>query len=153
METNKSPSIWNGDLSPLEALRREIDRLFDDSTEIEETEDHYLLTVEMPGIRKDEIGLQIVGNQILISAEHHSEETSTLGGSGQQEDETWFSEQSAENFHRRFSLPTGVDVEKIQAHYQDGILKVNVPKTEASKPRRIPITEGRAGGGSQSQAV
>jgi len=129
-------------------LRREMDRLFDDywviptaaraersrqpACDVEESEDHYLITLEMPGIPRDQINIECVGNQISISGERKREHDHGKA----------YSERYYGNFHRRFTLPDGVNSGKIDANYQDGILRIYVPKAESAKPRQIKITNG-----------
>ena len=48
-------------------------------------------------------------------------------------------ERSVGSFHRAFTLPTGIDPEKVKANFKDGILKVEIPKAEETKPKRITI--------------
>ena len=81
----------NRSVNPLWDLRREMDKLFDEAwgltktssdgveydwnpaCEVEENEDHYLMTVEMPGIPKDQIKLECIDNQLTISGERGRE--------------------------------------------------------------------------------
>ncbi len=144
--------------SPLSEFRREMDKLFDDywsptsgeplremesewnpACDVAEAENHYLLTLEVPGIPKDQIKLEVIDNQISISGERNVEEKKRETGS-------WYTERRYGKFHRSFSLPSGVDVQKVEAHYQDGILKVYVPKAESAKPRQVKISNGSSTG-------
>lgn len=143
---------------PLADLRREMDRLFDDfwsvptnrswstterewnpACEVEESNDHYLLSLEMPGIPRDQIKLEVVDNQIMISGERHAE-------SKKKETDQWYTERHYGKFQRTFTLPAGVDATKVEANYQDGILRVYVPKAESAKPRQIKIANGSGTG-------
>lgn len=133
-------TLW----SPLSELRREIDGLFDDfwasptpsqwrpAYEVEEEEDHYLLTLEMPGVPKDQIKIELVGNQLTVAGERRRET----------KDKNGFSERQYGSFHRSFMLPNGIDFGKVEADCQDGVLKIYVPKAESAKPRQVRIGEG-----------
>jgi HSP20 family protein len=126
-------------------FRREFERLFDDFwpspssqrenawsplSEVEEEGDHFMLSMEVPGMSREDLKIEVVNNQVMISGEKKSKDKS-------------FSE--SRKFHRSFSLPTHVDAEKIEAQCQDGILKVYVPKAENAKPRQIQIGDGNSG--------
>lgn len=142
---------WN----PLTELRREMDQLFDDfwttptttrfdqnwhpACDIEENEDHYLMTLEMPGVPRDQIKIECVDNQVTISGERKRESHKT-------EKSQSYSERQYGRFHRSFTLPAAVNAEKVEANYQDGILRLYIPKAESAKPRQIKITNGSGTG-------
>jgi HSP20 family protein len=101
---------------------------------IEETDEAYEVTAELPGIRKDEV--QITVEQNLLS----------IGG-----ERKWDEKQENRNFHRiergygrflrTFALPQQVAADQVKATFEDGVLHVSVPKSETAKPRRVQITE------------
>jgi HSP20 family protein len=147
------PTLRNSSLTD---FRREMDRLFDDfwttpalsvsnevsswspSTDIEEEDDHYMLSLEVPGMKRDDLKIEVVDNQVLISGERKSEDKRQNKGG-------YYSERRFGKFQRAFALPTHVDAGKIEAQYQDGVLKVYVPKSEAAKPRQIKIGDSTGG--------
>lgn len=124
---------WN----PLAEFRRELDSLFDDfftparqtwregnvlwspKSDIIEEDEHYLVSIETPGVPKDAIKIEVADNTVTISGERRDQK-----------------------FQRSFSLPAGVDVEKIAADYRDGVLQLMIPKAESAKPRQIKIGSG-----------
>jgi len=135
-------------------LRREMDRLFEDfwhtprtptaisedwrpACDIEEQDDCYLMTFEMPGIPKDNIKIECVDNQITVSGERSREPKNTDG---------FYSERRFGKFSRSFTLPAGVNSEKVEANYEDGILRLYVPKSESARPRQIKISNGSGAG-------
>lgn len=147
---------FNG--SPLLGLRSEIDRLFDDlwtsprmseqqtqnqewhpACDVVEADGHYLLTLEMPGIPKDQIKIDLQENKITISGERKQEDKKKSG-------ETWYTERRFGKFTRQFALPAGIDAEKVEAHYQDGVLNVFVPKSSAAKHRQVKVSDGTQAG-------
>ena len=154
MKTNNALSLWRDTWSPVSEFRREFDRLFDDwaspsnaqvlraeqsfvpACDVEESDDHYLLTLEMAGIRKDDIKLEVNDGQLTISGERRNEA---------KQDGQWYSERRFGKFQRTFSVPVGIDADRVEANYQDGILRVMVPKAESAKPRQIKITNGTVG--------
>ena len=136
-------------------FRRGVDRLFDDfwspvsgatgrgdfvpACDVEDAGDHFLLTVEVPVIAKEDINIEVRGNCLVVSGERRASEKKKRDGG-------WYSERSYGSFHRSFALPQGTDAEKIEAGFKDGLLEFAVPKAEAVKPREIRISD--AGGGS-----
>ena len=137
-------------------FRREFDRFFDDFwtvpslldsprknapwapvADIEEEDDHYLLTLEVPGMAREDLKIEYVNGQIAISGERKQEEKNKNGR---------YSERRYGKFFRAFSLPAGVDGDKVEAQYANGVLKVYVPKAESAKPRQIKIGDAGAGG-------
>ena len=149
----RSESSW----APLTELRREMDRFFDDywntsqnsskslsadwqpACEVDEGDDHYLVSLEMAGVPKDQIKLEIVDQQLVISGER------TRQTKRNQEGQT-YTERRYGKFQRSFTLPPGVDASRIEANAQDGILRVYIPKAESAKPRQIKITNGSHAG-------
>ncbi len=99
--------------------------------EVEEEENHYLISLEIPGIPKDEIKIEAADNVLTISGEKHSEKK--LGSN-------WYGERRYGKFQRSFTLPPGVDNEKIEARYEHGLLHLLIPKMESAKPRQIKIS-------------
>lgn len=156
MRNRNEMSVWNDNTwRPLTDLRREMDRLFDDfwpaavlratqqaetaqfvpACDVEEQDGHYLLTLEMPGVSKDDIKVEVIDNQIVVSGERRHEKRNKENGA-------WYSERRFGKFSRAFTVPAGVDAGQIEAGYQDGVLRLMVPKAESAKPRQIKITQG-----------
>jgi HSP20 family protein len=138
-------------------FRRELDRVFDDfwtlpsmsrATEtanawspladVDETSDHYLLSLEVPGMRKEDLKIEVQDGHIAISGERKQEERQERKGS-------FYSERRYGRFQRIFAIPSQVDASKIEAQYKDGVLKVYVPKVEAAKPRQVKINDSGSG--------
>jgi HSP20 family protein len=107
--------------------------VFHPPCDVEETESHYLVSADLPGISKKDINIEMRDNQIFITAERKSERKSTKA-----------SERYYGKFHRVVNLPAGVDADKIEAQYVDGVLTVALPKSEAAKGRQIKITDGKS---------
>jgi HSP20 family protein len=142
MNSNNTLSIWNNELgrffddfwtsTPASQTWRAVESAWHPACDVEEGEDHFLLTLDMPGVQKDEIKLEVMDNQLLISGERKQEAKKKTDGA-------WYSERRFGKFHRTFSLPPGVDAEKVQASYQDGMLRIAIPKAASAKPRQIKI--------------
>ena len=155
MKTNYIPAGWNRGFGPLVDLRREMDRFFDEvwgtlpdtrngqrietgwtpPCDIEEDSSHYLLTLHMPGVPKEQIKLEVVDNQLTIAGERNTERKSSSEGVS-------YSERRQGRFQRTFGLPPGVDIGKVEANFQDGTLRVYIPKLETAKARQIKVTNG-----------
>jgi HSP20 family protein len=86
----------------------------------------------MPGIAKEDIEIEVVEDQLVISGERKLDRKESSAN-------RFFSERGYGKFHRAFTLGTSVDQEKIEAVYRDGVLRVAVPKAEAAKPKQIKI--------------
>ncbi len=111
-------------------------RFMPPAIDVEETAEEYLVSADLPGIKKEDINIECEGNQLTISAERKYESTD---GRKQERRERFYG-----TFHRSFTLPTGVDADKIQASYEGGVLTVHVPKVEQAKPRKIAIGASKA---------
>jgi HSP20 family protein len=95
---------------------------------ISETENDLVIEVAAPGMRKKDFRIQIDGDQLQIS--YKKEEKAENN-----ETNHWRKEFSFESFERTFTLPTIVESDKIYAAYNDGILKISVPKKEEAKKK------------------
>ncbi len=141
-----------GGLSPateFNRLRREIDRLFEEpfgflapstsffegwtpAVDIFEDKDKYTVKAELPGMKKEEIEVSLVGNTLTISGERKQELE-------KQERESYRSERYFGRFQRSVTLPEQVQENKIEAAYKNGVLTITLPKAEETKPRQISI--------------
>ena len=133
------PTRWFDDFMNRDAAGYGTQRFIPPAIDIDETNDEYLVSADLPGIKKEDIQIECIGNQLTISAERKYESTE---GRKQERRERFYG-----TFQRSFTLPTGVDAEKIQADYEGGVLTVHVPKVEQAKPRRIQVGERKAASG------
>ena len=99
--------------------------------DLEETDDAYVLEAELPGVKHEDVDIELVGNELSISGE--VKEPQRKGTVRRQSRRTG-------RFAYRVSLPSHVDPEKVEAGLDNGILKVTVPKSERAQRRRIEIT-------------
>src|SRR5215510_8723966 len=97
-----------------------------------ESGDRFVAVVELPGMRKEDIDISLHDGTLTISSERKRE--STNGETTQR------SERYVGTFRRSIALPTRVDASKVSATYQDGILKVTLPKAEEAKPKQIQLS-------------
>jgi HSP20 family protein len=97
-----------------------------------ESGDNFVAFVELPGMRKDVIDISLHDGTLTISGERKRE--SNNGETAQR------TERYVGTFRRSISLPTRVEPSKVSATYQDGILKVTLPKAEEAKPKQIQVS-------------
>jgi HSP20 family protein len=133
------------------SLRDEIDNLFNDffrktpdermdlhdiwypALDIEESNDRIKVIAEAPGMKKEEIKLTVSEGQLIIQGERKFEK--------EEKDKTYHRiERSYGKFRRTISLPKDLEVDKAKATYEQGILKVDIPKSKKTKPKEIDIT-------------
>ncbi|GLL05930.1 Hsp20/alpha crystallin family protein [Dactylosporangium matsuzakiense] len=101
--------------------------------DVTEADDAYLLEIDLPGVNRKDLHLEVAGDQLRVSGDIVEKEkvgwlrhrTRTVG-----------------RFQYQTLLPGGVDVEHVTADLADGLLTVRLPKTEAAKPRRITVNAG-----------
>lgn len=97
------------------------------ATNIVENEDHFELSLAVPGIEKDDIKIDLEDNMLTISSEKEVKN----------EDVNYSRKEFAyHSFSRSFTLPKTVNVEKIKADYKNGILLVTLPKIEEAKLKK-----------------
>jgi len=136
-----SPGRWE---QP--SLFENFDRLFSDlwetaptpssPWEVSESEDAYFLSVDAPGMKRDDIKIEVTGNLLSITGERKRE---------YHEDRRHMRSRSYGQFTRTFTLPEAVDSARIEANFEDGVLEIAVPKTEKAKPRKIEVQSGSSG--------
>lgn len=144
----------------LSPLQRQINRIFEQFDEelsggsselsggsfapamdVREDDDAYIVHLEVPGISRDDIELTIHDNTLVIRGSREQKQDKT-GGQFRRV------ERSYGSFARALTLPRPVDVNRIEADLQDGVLEVRLPKSENARPRQISI--GSSSGGSSS---
>ncbi len=100
--------------------------------DITENDDNLVVTVEIPGMTKEDVKITLQDNVLTIRGEKKQEM--------EKKDANYHRvERSYGSFTRSFSLPTAVEGEKIKAQYKDGLLKITLPKAEQAKSKEIPI--------------
>ena len=102
---------------------------FSPTVDIEEKENAYLVTADIPGMKKEDIKVDLSNNVLTISGER------TFESKGDRK----YVERSYGKFQRSFSLPVQVMADKIEASYHDGVLHMTLPKAEGSRSRAIKI--------------
>jgi len=103
------------------------------AVDIINNDEDIVVRAELPGMKKEDIELEISDNTLHLKGERKQERK-------EKGDDYYVSEINYGSFHRAFTLPSGVDTEKVKAEYKDGILEIVLPKQESVKAKRIPIT-------------
>lgn len=102
------------------------------SVDIYENTEEYLLYVDIPGVNREDVSIDLDNGQLTLVGNRYLEKTK-----GQLMEEF-----GAAQYRRVFSVPQGIDQSKVDAELTDGVLRLHLPKSEAVKPRKIEIREG-----------
>lgn len=95
---------------------------------IREEDDAYILSALVPGLKAEDLNIQVLDDVLRIEGEYKTEETQYL-----------LNELPGGSFTRTLRLPTVIDAEHVEAHIADGILNLHLPKAESAKPKKIKI--------------
>ena len=120
-------SFWPGlRVTELDEISPSVD-IYEEGTDV-------VVKADVPGMDKKELTVDLTDNVLTISGEKKKEEKI------EKKDYHRY-ERSYGSFCRSFRLPEGINTEKIEAHYNDGVLKVRLPKTEEAKKhtKKIPV--------------
>lgn len=141
---------WNP-MREMDTLHNRINRLFDGNffptlsldddmglgswrpvVDIYENEDTVVVKAELPGVDKKDIKVDLKDGVLTLSGERsHEKEV--------KEDNYYRKERAFGRFHRSFTVPAEIDPDKINAEFKDGVLKVEIPKPEEKKPKKIAV--------------
>jgi HSP20 family protein len=113
-------------------LREDEEHMFAPVCDVSETKNQYILKFDVPGVKKENIKIELEGNRLMVSGERKEEKK-------EEGEKRYFSETRYGHFTRTFTLPEQVDPKKVKADFKEGVLKVEVPKTEKSQRREIEI--------------
>jgi len=103
------------------------------AVDIKEADDAFVLHADLPGVKPDDIEVNMDNGVLCIKGSRHSE--------AEEKSEKYSRiERVSGSFYRRFSLPDTADAEKITARCSDGVLEVRIPKHEKLQPRRISVS-------------
>lgn len=100
--------------------------------DVTETDQAYVVKAEIPGIKKEDIKVNVDGNQVSISAQTQQE-------SEQQGENMLVTERSWGQYYRSFTLPQAVDDTQAKAEYHDGILELSLPKKTGGTAKTLTI--------------
>jgi len=133
-------------LDELHRMRQQLDQMFEDAAtpyqrasagvfpliNLTENKDHYFVRAELPGVKGDELDIQVTANNLAISGNRKI--------AAEEEGARYHRrEREAGSFSRMIGLPGDIDPEKVDAKLENGILTVVVSKAEAAKPKQITV--------------
>ena len=139
---------WNP-LREMVSLRNAMDRLFDErlarslgewpestnarlpiSLDMFERDGNLVIKTNLPGLKAEDIDINVSGNTLTIKGEFKSEEED-------ERDNVHIMERRFGKFHRAVALPDSVDTDDVEAVFEGGVLELTLPKSEEAKPKRI----------------
>jgi HSP20 family protein len=100
--------------------------------DVHETEDEYLVKIDLPGVRSEDVNVEVNDSVLSISGSRGADEAGTAQ----------LVERPYGSFARTLTLPQGVDSDSIEAGYHDGVLELRIPKPVERKPKKITIGAG-----------
>jgi HSP20 family protein len=100
------------------------------NVDIEETDDAYVVEAELPGVKREDVSIELIGNELTITGE--VKERKRDGALRRRTRRTG-------RFDYRVALPDHVDASKIEANLNEGVLTVRAPKSERAQRRRIEV--------------
>lgn len=136
------------------SLRQAMDRLFEDSfvrspagpagaesplaIDVYSNSDELVIEAAMPGVRQEDLEISLLGETLTISASNRQE---------QERDEEGYAYREIRRgtFSRTVSLPSGLNPDGAKASFENGLLRLTIPKAEESRPRQIRITPSNNG--------
>lgn len=102
------------------------------SFEVKETPNAYVFKADLPGIKEEDLNVELTGNRLTIGGKRESEK--------KEDNESYhLYERSFGSFNRSFTLPEEVNSNKVDAHLQQGVLTVTVLKSPEAKPQKIEV--------------
>ena len=146
-----SLSLWNDPYNELRNLQRDMDRMFGSvllptsesgiegqlrrwmpSFDVKESDKEILVRADLPGVKKDDIKIELNNGFLTISGERKEEK--------KEENEKYYRhERVYGSFSRSFGVPTNVTEDQIKARCENGVLEVAFPKQDLPKPKNIPV--------------
>jgi HSP20 family protein len=146
----RSPiEIFRGTRNPIREMQHQMDRLMEEFSawpsletaatgtlsprcNVSEDGNNYYIKFEIPGIKKDQIKVELNNNVLSVSAERKEEVK-------KEDEKQYFAELSYGSYFRSMTLPTAVDEKKVDATFENGILALKLPKLEGAKTKQISI--------------
>jgi HSP20 family protein len=164
VKNEKSPTAMPQMWRPFEGLRREVDRLFDEfdggfwrspfrspffdlapsrraeatftavpAVDVSESDKAYEITAEMPGMDEKNIEVKVANGVLTIKGEKQEDKE-------EKKKDYYMRERSFGSFERNFQVPEGVETDKIEANFKNGVLSVTLPKSPAAQKAEKKIT-------------
>lgn len=161
---SRPSSLFDSPFRELNRMQREIDRLFDrwtpsmpsltmpslstslmegemlqsftPTSNVQEMGDHYLMSFDFPGVKKEDIRINVRDNVLTVSGERKDD--CEMKGKNHYHMEQYYG-----SFERSYTLPANIKPEQVEAQFSDGVLRIAVPRVEATTGQQIKIGEGK----------
>lgn len=116
-----APGAWGAELAG-----------FAPDFDVKETKDAFVFKADLPGVKESDLDVRLTQNRLTIAGKRESEKTD--------KGETYYTyERSSGSFSRTFTLPEGVDADKIKAELKNGVLTVELPKPPELQPKKVEV--------------
>jgi len=112
----QAPGLLGGGFTPL--------------ADVEETPEGYTVEIELPGLRRDDIDIEIAGSRITVTGERKEKERSGI---------LRRRERTVGRFTYEVTLPSSIEEDRVEAQLNDGVLTLRAPKPQSERPRRIEV--------------
>lgn len=157
LPTTRRPNGW-GSVPDVFNLRQEMQDLLESMSgtrssnnivwappiNVRENDEQVIVEAELPGVRADDVDISVENGMLTIAGEKRAGQ--------ERKEENWLVvERRYGRFERSFTLARTVDVENIRASFEDGVLRIVLPKREEAKPRRIRVDVARSAGQQQAE--
>jgi HSP20 family protein len=139
----------------VDSLQSEVNRVFDaffggagsasrarrwvPAMDLVETDDHLVLRADLPGMKREDVEIEIKDGALTVSGERKAEHEENAEG-------YYRVERAYGRFSRSLTLPDGIAPDAVEASFADGVLEVRIPKPAERKPHRVEISTAQANG-------
>jgi HSP20 family protein len=104
------------------------------TTDVFTKNNELVIEAHLPNFTQDNVDIQVDEGDLVIQAQRHEKE--------EDKEKKYVVRESSSSFYRRFQLPQRADADKIEAHLQDGILRIKIPMTPLPEPKKITVGTG-----------
>lgn len=101
------------------------------TTDVYTRDNELVVEAHLPNFEQKDVDIQVQNGALVISAERHEKE--------EDKNRKYVVRESSSSFYRRIALPERADSDKVEAHLDDGVLKVSVPLTPLPEPKKIEV--------------
>jgi HSP20 family protein len=119
------PSLWRGFAGE--------EGIWAPAIHVLEKENKFIAKVELPGVHDEDVSVSIVGDMLVVEGEKEAESEVKQKGYS-------YSETSYGSFSRSIAIPSVVDIDKITANFDKGVLEIDLPKSAQVKPKKVSVT-------------
>lgn len=105
------------------------------TTDVYESNNELVIEAHLPNFDQQDVDIHVENGALVISAERHEKE--------EDKDKKYVVRESSSSFYRRIALPDRADADNVQAHLEEGVLKVTVPLKALPEPKKIAISAGK----------